>query len=192
MAFERAKQRDADRQVEQMGELAWALRTRLRRYQAPNALHSLNTQPGNPSSGLRSCTCAARATTPAHCATCIVLYPTATSSMPLLCLYHPYAARTDDHRRRQYPIADSQQHNAVATVTPARLDHHSLEVSSASSYYHHYHYHPTIPRQHHIPSITLCILDSTTTATNCIRQHQTTALHSTPCIYIYTSAHWRL
>lgn len=50
--------------------------SRLRRYQAPNAAPSLNTQPGNPRSDLSSCTCAARATTPADGATAVCCRPT--------------------------------------------------------------------------------------------------------------------
>lgn len=97
-----------------------AQQARLRRYQAPNAAPSLNTQPGNPRPGLSSCTCAARATTPADGATVVLLYPSSARPRcsPSPTTTHPYLSRTTDTEDAGISIHRSRYH----PVQPAALD----------------------------------------------------------------------
>lgn len=143
---------------DQVGELACAQHSRLRRYQAPNAAPSLNIQPGNPRPGLSSCTCAARATTPADGATAILLYPSAarpchsqSSTIPIAPGLSLEAAGNSIHPQSLPPIPPACR---------PRRPYHSLPVPP-----------PPVAiattttqrrRRHHVPSITSCILASNT------------------------------
>lgn len=111
-----------------------ALHSRLRRYQAPNAAPSLNTQPGNPRPGLSSCTCAARATTPAGGATGRPTLPTQLCTRPAPPPLPSYLARTVDlehplcvpyrsryRRRRPVQPAPSTSIPRVQCLPPALL-----------------------------------------------------------------------
>ena len=133
MAFERAWQHDADRQVEQMGELAWALRTRLRRYQAPNAAPSLNHPAREPPPGPQHLhLCCQSNNTRRRCD----LYPT----LPNRLLVHATPLPLPSHRRpdcRPPPTPTTTTiaaaYTAVATAAPSRLPDSTITTTSSSS-----------------------------------------------------------
>ena len=197
-----------------VGEVGSALKVApfgKRRNAAPSLVHQTRNPRSDSAAALRR-TCAARATTPADGATARLLPSYLTQLPPRPC--HSLASSIstsgrpttcDDRRRRRRrpspPTSQpaSQPHTAVATVTPAR----SLEVLSSAGISQDITTYPINPYRHPIPSITLCILDSTTTTNSHPANRAISSLITNPLhrilrrayIYIYSptnSAHWRL
>lgn len=179
--------------VEQMGEPAWALLTRLRRYQAPNAALSLT---GKPPHGPRtSCTCAARATTPAGREPCSPTLPIQRALSATLHSRYPYCSRTKTTPTSTPRTAATAAATAVATAVPrafrrrhttrlarrllagsssnitTSLGHNTPSIISSSTQLH---------RQHHLPPTPSSRL------ANCTRPA------AIPRFTLRIPAHWRL
>lgn len=158
--------------------------------------------------GLSSCTFAARATTPADGATAGLLPSYLTQLPPRPChsfasCISPSGPTTADDLRRPTPTATSQPaayRSRYPHACPTRLP-----LARGPLFRRHLpaHHHPTHPSRHPIPSIRLCMLDSTNTANPHPASRAISSLITNPLhrilrrAYTYTyspanPAHWRL
>jgi hypothetical protein len=154
---------------------------------------SANTQPGNPRLGLAAALLLPEQHT-RDCATCSLTLPICCSSMQY---FHSSTIPISPGPRppRTLPVAittRSRYRRPVQPRLPRQSTLHSLKCLSPVPFFAYTNTTNTtqIRRQHHIPSITPCILDSTknnhppTRALRSLIVSSAAALHTTPCTHI--------